>query len=493
MKQVKLKTLLSGLDYRLENSLVEVDIRGLSSDSRAVRKGYLFVAITGSKLDGHKFVKQAVKKGASAVILQQDLALEKEIVKILVPDTKKVLAKLASRFYEYPSSRVKVIGITGTNGKTTTSYLLNNILLKKGLSSGLVGTINYCYKDKVIPAGLTTPGSIELQSLLGKMAFDNVDYSVIEVSSHSLSQHRIDYIDFDTGIFTNLTRDHLDYHQTMDNYFEAKARFFESLSSRSKAVINIDDPYGRKLINRTKASVLTYGIDNPADITGQIKNISINGTTFDLKTPNGKLTVEMKLIGKFNVYNALAAVGAGLSVKMDLAGIAAGLRDFNGVKGRLEKIEAGQNFKVFIDYAHTDNALENLLCTLGNLKEAKIITVFGCGGQRDVSKRPLMGKVAQQFSDYVILTSDNPRSENPLEIINQIKSGMDSRKNNYQSVPERYQAIKQALIRAGENDIVVIAGKGHESYQVIGNEKIAFDDSKAVKEILSECLPAKRS
>ncbi|MEA3560264.1 MAG: UDP-N-acetylmuramoyl-L-alanyl-D-glutamate--2,6-diaminopimelate ligase [Candidatus Omnitrophota bacterium] len=489
MKQVKLNTLLTGLNYKLEQGFAEIDIAGLSDNSRSVKEGYLFIAVAGSRFDGHNFVKQAVSKGARAVILEQDIPLEKkDVSKILVPDTKKILPKLASRFYEYPSSNVKVIGITGTNGKTTTSYLSDSILSRKAISSARVGTINRRFKDKIIPAGLTTPGAVDLQSFLSRMIFDNIDCLILEVSSHSLSQHRVDCIDFDLGVFTNLTRDHLDYHRTMDNYFNTKAKFFECLSSRSRAIINIDDSYGEMLVNRTKADVLTYGMDSPADIRGKIKKISFDGTTFDVQTPKGRLAVEMKLVGKFNVYNALAAIGIALSMKVDLATITAALRDFEGVEGRLQEIKTGQPFKVFIDYAHTSDALENLLYTLQPLKQAGIITIFGCGGMRDSSKRPLMGKTAQQFSDYVILTSDNPRGEDPLEIIAQIRSGMDSQRGNYKIIPDRYQAIKEGLYRAEKNDIVVIAGKGHESYQIIGNKKIAFDDNKVVREILTECL-----
>ena len=285
MKQVRLSTLISGIDYRLESGSADIEIRGLSCDSRSVKKGYLFIAVSGNNHDGHNFIKQAVKKGASSVILERDVEIEQDVTKIIVSNTRSLVSKLASRFYMYPSSRIKVVGITGTNGKTTSSYLIEAILSKKGIISGLIGTINYHFQDKIISAKNTTPGAIDLQFFFNKMASDGIDCLVLEVSSHALDQHRVDHIDFDIGLFTNLTREHLDYHQTMERYFEAKANLFDLLSVNASAVINLDDPRGKELISRTKASVLSYAIDNQADIRAEIKQMSLGGRFSNSKPP----------------------------------------------------------------------------------------------------------------------------------------------------------------------------------------------------------------
>jgi len=485
MKQVRLNTLISGIDYRLKSGSPDIEIRGLSCDSRSVKKGYLFIAVSGNNHDGHNFIKQAVKKGASSVILERDVEIEQDVTKIIVSNTRSLVSKLASRFYMYPSSRIKVVGITGTNGKTTSSYLIEAILSKKGIISGLIGTINYHFQDKIISAKNTTPGAIDLQFFLNKMASDGIDCLVLEVSSHALDQHRVDHIDFDIGLFTNLTREHLDYHQTMERYFEAKASFFDLLSVNASAVINLDDPRGKELVSRTKANVLSYAIDNQADIRAEIKQMSLGGTTFKLETPRGKIDIETGLIGTFNVYNLLGAIGVALAMGIDLRTIKSAIAEFKVVPGRLEAIETSRPIKVFVDYAHTDNALESLLSTLHKFAPARIITVFGCGGERDKSKRPLMGRLAQTFSDYTIVTSDNSRRENPAEIIDQIESGMNTAEANYELEIDRYQAIKKAIARAQDNDIVVIAGKGHETYQAVNGEKIPFDDRQVTREILS--------
>ena len=485
MKQVRLSTLISGIDYRLKSGSPDIEIRGLSCDSRSVKKGYLFIAVSGNNHDGHNFIKQAVKKGASSVILERDVEIKQDVTKIIVPNTRSLVSKLASRFYMYPSSRIKVVGITGTNGKTTSSYLIEAILSKKGIISGLIGTINYHFQDKIISAKNTTPGAIDLQFFLNKMASSEIDCLVLEVSSHALDQHRVDHIDFDIGLFTNLTREHLDYHQTMERYFEAKANLFDLLSVNASAVINLDDPRGKELVSRTKASVLSYAIDNQADIRAEIKQMSLGGTTFKLETPRGKIDIETGLIGTFNVYNLLGAIGVALAMGVDLRTIKSAIAEFKVVPGRLEVIETSRPIKVFVDYAHTDNALESLLSTLRKFAPARIITVFGCGGERDKSKRPLMGKLAQTFSDYTIVTSDNSRRENPAEIIDQIESGMNTAEANYELEIDRYQAIKKAIARAQDDDIVVIAGKGHETYQAVNGEKISFDDRQVTREILS--------
>lgn len=465
-----------------------MDVKGISCDSRSTREGDLFVAITGTSCDGHSFLEAAIANGAKAILLEKDVSTKQATNKIIVKDARVALSKLASRWYGHPSSRTKVIGITGTNGKSTTCYLVDGILSGGGFNCGLVGTVGYKVKDRVTPSGITTPGPIDLQQLLNEMVIGGADYAIIEVSSHSLDQHRVDDISFDVAIFTNLTLDHLDYHQTLDRYFEAKMRLFEGLTPNDLAVINFDDPYGKRLIPRTKARVMTYGMDRAADVRAQIKGFSLQSSQFRIQMPVGEIDVTTKLIGRHNVYNALGAACVGISEGISLDRVAKALESSFGAPGRLERIVCGQPFDVFVDYAHTDDALSNVLSALRGLAKGRIILVFGCGGDRDRSKRPLMGEVAQQYSDYVILTSDNPRSEDPIDIVRDIERGMQAGLGNYAVILDRYQAIQEALAIAREGDIVLIAGKGHESFQVFKNKKVPFDDRLVVREILKENL-----
>lgn len=488
-REIKLKALLENCDFISKSGPLEIEIQGITSDSRSVGAGDLFVAIKGSECDGHSFAAEAIANGARAVVLERDLPVKKGVAKILVRDSRLASSRLAARFYGYPSSKIKTVGITGTNGKTTVSYLVDKVFSEIGLRCGIIGTVCYKIKDRVIAAQTTTPGPIDLHRILNEMVAEGCDHAIIEVSSHSLDQHRVDEVSFDVAVFTNLTQDHLDYHSTMNRYFDAKAKLFEHLNSNALAVLNIDDPYGEKLIRLSGAKVMTYGMDNACDVTGRIKGSSLEATEFVIRAFGAEVGLTARLIGRHNLYNVLAATCVGLAQGVRLDQLARALEGFEGVPGRLERIRCGQPFEIFVDYAHTDNAMACVLSTLRTLTSRRIISVFGCGGDRDPSKRPLMGKVAQRYSDYVILTSDNPRGEDPMEIVSQIESGMDGVRKDYKVILDRYRAIQEALQIAEPQDVVVICGKGHEQFQILRDKRVPFDDRQAVR----ECLRLKRS
>lgn len=466
--------------------LNDFEIRGISSNSCAIKDNFVFVAIKGAQEDGHKFIQEAINRGAKAVITQypisSDIKNPKKNCFIRVADSRKALAELAAEFYGRPSSKIKVIGVTGTNGKTTVSYLIEALLKEAGKNPGVIGTVNYRFKDKVIPAKNTTPGPIELESLLADMLKGGVDYLVMEVSSHALDQGRIEGIDFHCAIFTNLTGDHLDYHKTKKNYFSAKAKLFKNINSHSFAVINNDDKYGRKLKDLIpKNKVITYGLDNSADYVAKNINFDIAHTEFILSSHKSQTLFKTKLIGLHNVYNILSAAAWAFNEGLDLSTIQNTFRNFSLVPGRLERINF-RDFVVFVDYAHTEDALKNVIQTLRQISRKRIIVVFGCGGERDKTKRPNMGYAASELADYAIITNDNPRSEDPKKIIEDIKKGI--LKDNYFVIPDRGEAIKKALSLAKADDTVLIAGKGHEDYQILKDKRVHFDD----REIVRECL-----
>ena len=470
-----------------------IDIEGITSDSRHVRRGSLFVAIEGSRFDGHDFVNEAIDRGAVAVVTSatRSASGHSEVPIILVSNTRATLAQLASEFYGHPSQQIKVIGITGTNGKTTVSYLADKILTRAGFGVGLIGTINYRIAERLIPAGNTTPDSIALQSFLSEMVSKNLDYAIVEVSSHALDQYRVEDIDFDVGLFTNLTHDHLDYHLTLDRYFQAKAKLFEKLNPTSSAIINIDDVHGRKLIDiirNSSTQIISYGMDEKADIRAENLKDDLSGMEFSVLTPVGSIDIETKLIGRHNLYNILGAVGIGLSQEVGLPSIRDALQQLDQVPGRLELVDYRQSFRVFVDYAHSEDALKWVLQTLRKLTTKRVGIVFGCGGDRDSAKRSRMGEVASRFADYIILTTDNPRSEDPSKIINDIIKGIDSTYKNYKIILDRFSAIAEILSMAEEGDTVLIAGKGHETYQIFSDHVEPFDDREVVRKILSERL-----
>ncbi|MFA5190849.1 MAG: UDP-N-acetylmuramoyl-L-alanyl-D-glutamate--2,6-diaminopimelate ligase, partial [Verrucomicrobiia bacterium] len=407
--------------------------------------------------------------------------------------------RLAAQFHGHPDRRMKVIGITGTNGKTTTAFMVQHILKEAGIKTGLIGTVRYEIGERVIPASRTTPEAVELHEMMAQMVRQNCGAVVMEVSSHSLDQKRVLGIDFDVVVFTNLTQDHLDYHKTMDNYFDAKSILFKSLSSNGKigmAVINVDDPRGRELVAMPlKAAKLTYGIENEAMVRGRMLAVNCVGLKFEVATPKGEDRISLPLFGRYNVANALGALGACMTLGVKLPTMARALKSLPAVPGRLERVDCGQPFQVFVDYAHTDDALKNMLTTLRESTTKRLLVCFGCGGNRDTRKRELMGRVASQLADFSVLTSDNPRKEEPRAIISQIEEGFSDAGSagKYEVVEDRREAISRVLAMAEEGDIVVIAGKGHETYQEFADTVISFDDREVAREYLTQCLKNRHS
>jgi len=481
---LKLKELLKTVEYKSSPAFSgDIEVKGIACDSKAVSRDYLFIAVPGTKVDGHRFANEAVERGASAVVIEKNVMLGDGIAKVYVKDSRTALAKIANEFYGRPAEKLRCIGITGTNGKTTISYLMDSIVSAAGHKAGLIGTINYRIGERVIPATNTTPGPVELYNFMDKMTQNSIDYLVMEVSSHSLDQRRVEGIDFAVAIFTNLTGDHLDYHKTLGEYFNAKAKLFEGLGAGSCGIINIDDEWGKKLLRRSKGRVMTYGTKTGADFLAGGMELSLSGTKFKISTPGGQIKIETKLIGLHNVYNITAAVAAGSALGFSPEAVKRGIENVRAIPGRLEPIDCGQPFKVFVDYAHTDDALYNVLSALRPLIPERIIVVFGCGGDRDRAKRPRMGKVAGELADLVIVTSDNPRSEDPRTITEEITAGIETK--NYRVTVDRMEAIRQALSAARDGDCVLIAGKGHETYQVLKDTTIAFDDREVARKILS--------
>ncbi|MFH1776359.1 MAG: UDP-N-acetylmuramoyl-L-alanyl-D-glutamate--2,6-diaminopimelate ligase [Candidatus Omnitrophota bacterium] len=460
-----------------------IKIKGIAADSRLVKNGYLFVAQSGTRTDGHNFVKEAFSKNAAFIIGERSLPDCPRYIK--VSSSRKILAILADNFYRHPSKKLKLIGITGTNGKTTTSYLIYQIISAAGFLPALIGTIAYQIGNKTYKASHTTPDALKLHYLFSQMRRAKNNYCVIEVSSHALEQQRTYGIDFSAAVFTNLTRDHLDYHKNFKNYYKAKKILFENLTPRAAAIINTDDFYGRKIIRDTSANVLTYGCSKNADIRVIGKKPGLSPSELYIATPRGRLIIQSRLFGRYNIYNILAAVGCGIVLGFSVEVIKKGVEDVRFIKGRLQPVDFGQPFKVFVDYAHTDDALKNVLLTIRAMQPKRIILVFGCGGDRDRSKRPLMGKISAEFADITVITSDNPRSEDPQGIIDDILQGIKiKRRKKCISILDRYQAIRRAFILARCGDIVLIAGKGHERNQIMQNKILDFDDYQVAKEIL---------
>jgi UDP-N-acetylmuramoyl-L-alanyl-D-glutamate--2,6-diaminopimelate ligase len=471
-------------------------IGGLEYDSRRIKPGDLFVAMRGESSDGNKFIDQAIAAGAVAVVT--DSAAEKprpDVAWAQVPHGRRALARLSANFYKKPAERLAVSGITGTNGKSTTAFLLESILAAAGRKSALIGTIEYHVAGKSLPAPHTTPESLELNRILGEALGQGASEAVMEVSSHALEQQRVYGIPFDVAIFSNLTRDHLDYHHTMEEYFSSKQVLFEGCGTEAPraAVLNADDEYGQRLvkISRKRGSeVFTYGLTR-GDFHAAKFEITPRGTRFDLSTPKETIPLFSPLIGKVNVYNTLAAAAAAYARNCATEAIAKGVAALARVPGRFERVDCGQPFTVVVDYAHTDDALRNLTTLAREFvqqagQKGRVITIFGCGGDRDRAKRPMMGEAAGRGSDFVVLTSDNPRSEDPLAIINDAMVGLQRSGAKYKTEPDRKAAIALAVCEAGPGDIVLIAGKGHEKVQVTRAGEIPFDDVQVAQKILRE-------
>lgn len=481
---MKLTDILKGVASQAPDpKFADLEIQAICTDSRKMQKQALFIAQKGFKFDGTQFITDAVDKGAVAVALDRIQAASinnLDICILPVDDTYQFLRDVAKNFFGNPSSELVNIGITGTNGKTTITYLLESILAAAGKSCGIIGTINYRYAGKTFPSTNTTPGFLENQKYFRELADLGIEYNVMEVSSHALTQGRVDMVDFSTAIFTNLTSDHLDYHQNRENYFNAKAKLFIDLTPEATAVINIDDSYGRKLCAKTNAKVLSYGIDNNADVRAMDVEFDLSGTQFKLVTKEEEAVIRTKLIGHYNVYNVLAACAAAIAEDISFDKIKKGIESLAAVPGRLERVDYGQDYFVFIDYAHTQDAFYNVIQTIRHFSSAKIIIVFGCGGDRDRSKRPEMGKAACQLADYAIVTTDNPRSEEPMAIIEEILTGFD--KDNYEVIVNREEAIQKALALAKAGDIILVVGKGHETYQVFKDGTINFDERQIIRQ-----------
>ncbi|HHY82698.1 MAG TPA: UDP-N-acetylmuramoyl-L-alanyl-D-glutamate--2,6-diaminopimelate ligase [Clostridiales bacterium] len=476
-----LRELLKGINVLRTEGSLDIDIKEIFYDSRQVTPGSLFFCIEGYKADGHDFAPMAVEKGAVAVLLQKDVKLPDGITKVFVEDTRKSMGYISSAFYGNPTENLILFGVTGTNGKTTTTYMIKSILEQSGKKTGLIGTITNMIGDRKIPAERTTPESPDLQKLFHEMLQEKADAAVMEVSSHSLELSRVVGCIFEVGIFTNLTQDHLDFHGTLDNYREAKAKLFDQ--SRI-AVINVDDESGRMILDRLESHAFTYGIYKPADIFARDIEITAEGVSFNLHILGGKIGVNLRIPGIFSVYNALAAASACYAAGVSLDDIQAGLESIRGVPGRFELLDTGTDYSVILDYAHTPDGLENILKTARDLTQGRIVTLFGCGGDRDSAKRPLMGEVTGKYSDFCIVTSDNPRSEDPMKIINDILPGLKKTGCPYIVIEDRRQAIEYALKNAKKNDVIILAGKGHETYQQIKGKTIHFDEKEIVAEIL---------
>jgi UDP-N-acetylmuramoyl-L-alanyl-D-glutamate--2,6-diaminopimelate ligase len=467
----------------------ETRVESLCYDSRRATPGALFFALPGARQDGTQFVAQAAEKGAVAIVSEAALpACASPFVRVI--NARAAMADIAAAFYGRPADRLKVMGVTGTNGKTTVAFLVKHLLDADQRRCGLIGTVKYCIGDTEMNAPRTTPESLDLEDLLAQMVDAGNKAVAMEVSSHGLVQHRARGIEFDTAVFTNLTQDHLDYHKTMENYFEAKAALFEGLvkqkKKKAKAIINIDDRYGHRLSERFKKRmpVITYGQRMGSDYRASDVRFDATGSEYHLEARGRAYLVRLPLIGSFNIYNSLAAIAAASSMGMELRAAVAAIAKAPQVPGRLERVPAKRSFQVFVDYAHTEDALRNVLRALRELQPNRLITVFGCGGDRDRAKRPLMAAASEEFSDWSILTSDNPRSEDPLFILSEMRAGLHS--NRHEEIADRTEAIRRAVALADAGDIVLIAGKGHETYQEFADRKIPFDDSAVARRAIEE-------
>ena len=470
-------------------------VLGIAHDSRTLKPGELFVAIRGLLADGNQHVESARKKGAAAIVSEQAAPADSATPWLRVTDAREALATLSAAFLGEPARALTLVGVTGTNGKTTTTYLIDAALRAAEKRVGLIGTIQYRVADRLTESSRTTPESSDLQELFREMVDARCTHAVLEVSSHSLALKRVHGCAFTVAVFTNLTRDHLDFHGDMDGYFAAKRLLFASLLREDGvAVINADDARAAELAAASRGRVVSYGIEKPADVSARDVQLTIRGSRFVARTPAGDLPIESALLGRFNVQNLLAALAAALALGVEPATAVRGLESLRGVPGRMERVEAGQDFAIVVDYAHTDDALRNLLETVRDLKPNRVITVFGCGGDRDRTKRPLMGAVAARLSDVIVITSDNPRSEPPESIVEEILRGVNGgRRAERHVIVDRRDAITRAIELARPGDAVVLAGKGHETYQVLRDRTVPFDDRQVAREALQKLLRGSRA
>ena len=485
---MQLETLLGGLAVRQVIGRRDRAVESIAYDSRRVQRNGMFVALRGEKTDGHQFIAQAVEKGSSVIVTEREESamLAGGATCVIVQNTRRALADLATTFYGRPAQRLKIAGVTGTNGKTTTSFLIKHICEKAGLRCGLIGTVRYEIGERVLPATRTTPESLDLQELLALIANAGCRAASMEVSSHALAQERTRGIEWDVAVFTNLTQDHLDFHGTLENYFEAKAKLFTQLSQQEKkqkpiAVINIDDRYGEQLLGKIDKNITaaTYGMGVRAEFRASNYRIEFGGTSYRLDARGKSYLVRLPLIGRFNVANSMAALAAANALGVNLREAVASLAKSPQIPGRLEMVPAKRQFRVFVDYAHTPDALLNVIKTLRELEPRRLLVLFGCGGNRDRQKRPLMAEVVERNADYAIVTSDNPRREDPAAIIADTEKGF--RAHEYEKIVDRAEAIARAVELAQPRDIVLIAGKGHEAYQEFADRTIPFDDIQVAR------------
>lgn len=476
---MNISDILSVLPVHQINKRIEDNvINGIKMDHRLIEPGDVFICIKGFTVDGHQFAAEAVEKGATLIIAEHDLESLNCPVAV-VPDTGRALAVIASKYYNYPTTKYPLVGITGTNGKTTTSYIIEAIMKANNCKTGLIGTIQAKVADEIIPIKNTTPDALELQRIFSEMANHQIDVATIEVSSHALDLGRVYGSDFDIAVFTNLTQDHLDYHKDMADYLRSKTLLFSYLGNSyagqpKYAVLNADDKHSAIIAKSTAQSIITYGVEKEADIRATNVVIDTLGTTFTLETMYGNIEIKSQLIGNFNVYNVLAATAVAVLLEVPLPVIKQAIENFPGVDGRFERVAADSNYAVIVDYAHTSDSLENVLQTIKGFSEQKVYVVVGTGGDRDKTKRPLMAEVAVKYADLAIFTTDNPRTENPKNILNDMINGI--KQDNYEVIADRKQAINHAISLAKENDVILIAGKGHETYQEINGVRYDFDD-----------------
>ena len=476
--------IMENIDFNLINGNIDIEIKEIQYDSRKVKAGDVFFCIEGYNVDGHKYIQNAINNGAVAVVCQKNIEKHLNVTVIKTKDCRKALALSAANYYGHPSRTMKMIGVTGTNGKTTSAFMIKAILEQQGFKVGLIGTIANYIGEKKIHTERTTPESLELHELFRQMVDSKVDYCVMEVSSHSLSLDRVCGIEFNDSIFTNLTQDHLDFHKTFENYFNAKLKLFKYSKN---SIINIDDLYGAKAYSLITRSKLSYGLNNNADIVATDIKMHSRGSKFAIKYKDNYFEIELSIPGNYNVYNALGSIAVCLNQGVDLKSIKLALQNVQ-VPGRCELVKTDFNlgFEIILDYAHTPDGLENILETVREFTKGRLIGVFGCGGDRDKTKRAIMGKIGTDLCDISIITSDNPRTEDPMLIIKDVVSGIE--KQNFEIIENRREAIKRAIDIARQDDVIVIAGKGHEDYQVLKDKTIHFDEREVVSEILKERL-----
>jgi UDP-N-acetylmuramoyl-L-alanyl-D-glutamate--2,6-diaminopimelate ligase len=484
---MKLNKLLAGLSVLDFSGNLEEEIQGIAYSSKNVKQGFLFAALQGQNSDGFDFIQEAHAKGAQAILSEKARPANLSGNWIQVSDARQALALCSANFYSHPSRKMEVIGITGTNGKTTITYLVEEILKRAKFTPGIIGTITYRGPNMNITAQRTTPEAPDLQKLMEEMADQGASHCLMEVSSHALDLKRVWGIQFKVVVFTNLSGDHLDYHHSMDEYFEAKKKLFFLNHHQRIAVINGDDPWGQKLIPQVPSGVITYGLLDSAAVRGEKYEFNDRGIETEVKYPGGKMQVSSSLLGKPNLYNILASIAIAFTLKISPDFIREGIANLKVIPGRFERIENSLGLNIFIDYAHTDDALRNLLETFRELNPKRILLVFGAGGGRDKTKRGRMGKVAATLADLIFLTSDNPRSEDPMAIISDVEKGIKNGGNqSYTIIPDRKEAIEKALSAGKKGDYILVAGKGHEDYQIFKDKTIHFKDTEVIKEILEE-------